>query len=130
MFGKFNVTILSEKDDILLGCLWLSLTKPTIDWAKGTIIMNPTPRSLRLETTINYLRKKNRIPPFRFYGKKPSVEDGPPKTYSPVNPLSSDSDSCIEEIDSNSSSVDIKKRKKKQKMRKKKKIPALPGSRH
>jgi hypothetical protein len=125
MFGKFNVTLLSEKDNILLGCPWLSLTEPSIDWAKGTITMNPTPRSLRLETTINRLRKKNGIPPFRFYGKKPSVEDGPPETDSPVNPLSSDSDSCIEEIDSNSSTVEIKKRKKKQKQKKKKKIPAL-----
>jgi hypothetical protein len=125
MFGKFNVTLLSEKDDILLGCPWLSLTEPTIDWAKGIITMNPTPRSLRLETTINRLRKKNGIPPFRFYGKKPSVEDGPPETDSPVNPLSSDSDSCIEEIDSNTSSVEIKKMKMKQKMKKKKKIPAL-----
>jgi hypothetical protein len=125
MFGKFNVTLLSEKDDILLGCPWLSLMEPTINWAKGTIIMNPTPRSLRLETTINRLRRKNGIPPFRFYGKKPSVEDGPPETDSPMNPLSSDSDSCIEEIDSNSSTAEIKRRKKKQKQKKKKKIPAL-----
>jgi hypothetical protein len=39
--------------------------------------------------------------------------------------LSSDSDSCIEEINSNSSTVEIKRRKKKQKRKKRKKILAL-----
>jgi len=39
MIGKFNVTQLSEKDDMLLGVPWLKATAPEIDWTKGTISM-------------------------------------------------------------------------------------------
>jgi hypothetical protein len=43
MRGKFNITQLSECDDILLGYPWLAATSPDIDWARQTISMTPTP---------------------------------------------------------------------------------------
>jgi len=42
MIGKFNVTQLSEKDDMLLGVPWLKATAPEIDWTNGTIAMART----------------------------------------------------------------------------------------
>ena len=49
MVGKFNITKLSRKDDILLGFPWLAAIQPDIDWAKKTISLPPTEKSHAME---------------------------------------------------------------------------------
>ncbi|KAG2339964.1 hypothetical protein BDR05DRAFT_890766, partial [Suillus weaverae] len=53
MWGKFNVTKLSQKDDMLLGKPWLSTMNPVIDWAQNTISLSANPRSREVEQMIN-----------------------------------------------------------------------------
>jgi len=45
MIGKFNVTQLSERDDILLGYPWLAAISPMIDWKEHTISIPTTRKS-------------------------------------------------------------------------------------
>jgi hypothetical protein len=52
MFGKFNITKLSKKDDILLGKPWLSVINPNIDWANDTISIPATKQSQEVEDKI------------------------------------------------------------------------------
>jgi hypothetical protein len=76
MRGKFNITQLSERDDILLGYPWLAATSPDIDWARQTIFMTPTPRSKLIETYLKKLLPK----------RKASVSEEIPESFSPINP--------------------------------------------
>jgi len=46
MFGKFNIMNMSDRDMILLGKPWLTAMNPDIDWAKDTLRLPSTPRSL------------------------------------------------------------------------------------
>jgi hypothetical protein len=55
MFGKFNIMNMSDQDMILLGKPWLSAMNPNIDWARDTLRLPSTPRSLRLEKAFEKL---------------------------------------------------------------------------
>jgi hypothetical protein len=55
MFGKFNIMNMSDQDMILLGKPWLSAMNPNIDWARDTLQLPSTPRSLRLEKAFEKL---------------------------------------------------------------------------
>jgi hypothetical protein len=46
MFGKFNIMNMSDRDMILLRKPWLTAMNPDIDWAKDTLRLPLTPRSL------------------------------------------------------------------------------------
>jgi hypothetical protein len=64
MFGKFNISKIS--DDILLGHPWMAAMNPNIDWTRGTVSLQETPRSAMLERWCNKHRKKNNLPPLDF----------------------------------------------------------------
>jgi hypothetical protein len=46
MFGKFNIMNMSDHDMILLVKPWLTAMNSDIDWAKDTLRLPSTPRSL------------------------------------------------------------------------------------
>jgi hypothetical protein len=46
MFGKFNIMNMSDRDMILLRKPWLTAMNPDINWAKDTLRLPSTPRSL------------------------------------------------------------------------------------
>jgi hypothetical protein len=62
MFGKFNIMNMSDWDMILLGKPWLTAMNPDIDWAKDTLRLSLTPRSLRLEKAFEKLWRENSTP--------------------------------------------------------------------
>jgi hypothetical protein len=72
MFGKFNIMNMSDRDMILLGKPWLATMNPDIDWAKDTLRLPSTPRSLRLEKAFEKLWKENSALKPR---KKVSIEE-------------------------------------------------------
>jgi hypothetical protein len=88
MKGKFNITQLSERDDILLGYPWLAATSPDINWARQTISMTLTPQSKLIKT---YLKK---LLPRR----KASVSEEIPESFSPINPLPAGGKCTMERI--------------------------------
>jgi hypothetical protein len=88
MRGKFNITQLSERDDILLGYPWLAATSPDIDWAKQTISMTPTPRSKLIKTYLKKLLPK----------RKASISEEIPESFSPINPLPAGGKRTMEKI--------------------------------
>jgi hypothetical protein len=67
MLGKFNITKLGPRDDIILGFPWLAAVEPQIDWANKILTLNPTERSRefdkKLPAELNpYSRKPDSIP--------------------------------------------------------------------
>jgi len=62
MFGKFNIMNMSDRDMILLGKPWLTAMNPDIDWAKDTLQLPSTPRSLRLKKAFEKLWRENSAP--------------------------------------------------------------------
>src|SRR5580765_4716541 len=62
MIGKFNVTRLARRDQILLGIPWLRAMNPLIYWAAETLILSPTLKSDQVEEEIDKARKKNDLP--------------------------------------------------------------------
>jgi hypothetical protein len=53
MIGKFNVTRLGKRDQILLGILWLWAMDPIIRWKAGTLSLPRTPKSDLIEENVN-----------------------------------------------------------------------------
>jgi hypothetical protein len=53
MIRKFNITLLSEQDDMLLGYPWLAAIWPDINWDKRTIAIPANSISLDHEAFIN-----------------------------------------------------------------------------
>jgi hypothetical protein len=66
MVGKFNITKLGKKDQILLGIPWLRAMNPTIDWTKQTISLPATEKSTEIE---RYVKQTSR-PQKTFFTKK------------------------------------------------------------
>jgi hypothetical protein len=62
MIGKFNVTRLGKRDQILLGILWLRAMDPIIRWKAGTLSLPRTPKSNLIEEDVDSKRKKNGLP--------------------------------------------------------------------
>jgi hypothetical protein len=78
MFGKFNIMNMSDRDMILLGKPWLTAMNPDIDWAKDTLRLPSTPRSLRLKKAFEKLWRENSVPnpiPLPKPRKKVSIEE-------------------------------------------------------
>jgi hypothetical protein len=53
MLRKFNIMLLSERDDMLLGYPWLAAIGPSIDWEKRTIAISANPTSVNHEAFLN-----------------------------------------------------------------------------
>jgi len=72
MIGKFNVTRLGKRDQILLGIPWLRAMDPIIRWKAGTLSLPRTPKSDLIEEDVDSERKKNGLP--LLFQKKPKYE--------------------------------------------------------
>ena len=118
MWGKFNVTRLSERDDILLGKPWLSAMKPDIDWGRNEITMLPTPRSRHIENLLNKIRRRNGVTPYRFEGLRPMIEDEEEAPFKPLKSLPLGTEHVLEEI---------RRKKKKKKTKKAKPAKEVPA---
>src|SRR6267154_3150725 len=116
MIGKFNVTQLSEKDDMLLGVPWLKATAPEINWTNGTIAMARTKRSHFIERVINRGRTKAGNPAYDFTPhRSPTIEEEEDtEEFTPQKKLPRNSPLILKQ--------DAKKKKKKTK----KSTPAIP----
>jgi hypothetical protein len=95
MFGKFNIMNMSDRDIILLRKPWLTAMNPDIDWAKDTLQLPSTPRSLRLKKAFEKLWRENSISnptPLPKLRKKVSIEEEEdPKQFAPLHsPLPKD----------------------------------------
>jgi hypothetical protein len=53
MIGKFNVTCLGKRDQILLGIPWLRAMDPIIQWKAGTLSLPRTPKSDLIEEDVD-----------------------------------------------------------------------------
>src|ERR1700722_3903915 len=62
MYGKFNITKLGRRDQILLGIPWLRAMNPIIDWAAETLVLPRTEKSDEIEIDLDTDRKKNGLP--------------------------------------------------------------------
>jgi hypothetical protein len=95
MFGKFNIMNMSDRDIILLRKPWLTAMNPDIDWAKDTLRLPSTPRSLQLKKAFEKLWRENSISnptPLPKLRKKVSIEEEEdPKQFAPLHsPLPKD----------------------------------------
>jgi hypothetical protein len=72
MIGKFNVTRLGKRDQILLGIPWLHAMDPIIQWKAGMLSLPRTQKSDLIEEDVDNERKKNGLPP--LFQKKPKYE--------------------------------------------------------
>src|SRR6267154_5518187 len=122
MIGKFNVTQLSEKDDMLLGVPWLKATAPEIDWTNGTIAMARTKRSRFVEKVINRGRTKAGIPAYDFTPHRSSTieEEEDAEKFAPQKKLPKDSPFILKQ--------DAKKKKRKKTRKPTSAIPETPGN--
>jgi len=89
MFGKFNIMNMSDRDMILLGKPWLTAMNPDIDWAKDTLRLPSTPRSLRLEKAFEKLWRENStpnpLPPPKPRKKVSIEEEEDPEQFAPLH---------------------------------------------
>jgi len=72
MIGKFNVTRLGRRDQILLGIPWLRAMDPIIRWKVGMLSLPRTPKSDLIEEDIDNKQKKNKLP--SLFSKKQKYE--------------------------------------------------------
>jgi hypothetical protein len=101
MFGKFNIMNMSDRDMILLGKPWLTAMNPDIDWAKDTLQLPSTPRSLRLEKAFEKLWRENSTsnptPPPKLRKKVSIEEEEDPEQFAPLHtPLPKDGKRTLE----------------------------------
>jgi hypothetical protein len=101
MFGKFNIMNMSDRDMILLGKPWLTAMNPDIDWAKDTLRLPSTPRSLRLEKAFEKLWRENPAsnptPPPKPRKKVLIEEEEDPEQFAPLHaPLPKDGKRTLE----------------------------------
>jgi hypothetical protein len=89
MIGKFNVTRLGRRDQILLGILWLRAMDPIIRWKAGTLSLPRTPKSDLIEEDVDHEGRKNKLPP--LFSKKPKYE----YSHLPKKPVQSE---CVDSI--------------------------------
>jgi hypothetical protein len=86
---------------ILLGKPWLTAMNPDIDWAKDTLRLPSTPRSLRLEKAFEKLWRENSTPnptPPPKPRKKVSIEEEDPEQFAPLHaPLPKDGKRTLEQ---------------------------------
>jgi len=101
MFGKFNIMNMSDRDMILLGKPWLTAMNPDIDWAKDTLQLPSTPRSLQLEKAFEKLWRENSapnpLPPPKPKKKISIEEEEDPEQFAPLHaPLPKDGKRTLE----------------------------------
>jgi hypothetical protein len=101
MFGKFNIMNMSDCDMILLRKPWLTAMNPDIDWAKDTLRLPSTPRSLRLEKAFEKLWRENSTPkptpPPKPRKKVLIEEEEDPEQFTPLHsPLPKDGKRTLE----------------------------------
>jgi hypothetical protein len=73
MIGKFNVTCLGKRDQILLGIPWLWAMDPIIQWKAGTLSLPRTLKPDLIKEDVDKEREKNRLP-LLFQKKKLKYE--------------------------------------------------------
>jgi hypothetical protein len=63
MIGKFNITHLGKRDQILLRIPWLHAMDPLICWRVDMLSLPHTPKSDLIKEDVDTEQKKNRLPP-------------------------------------------------------------------
>jgi hypothetical protein len=101
MFGKFNIMNMSDRDMILLGKPWLTAMNSDINWAKDTLRLPLTPRSLQLEKAFEKLWRENSVsnptPPLKPRKKVSIEEEEDPEQFAPLHtPLPKDGKRTLE----------------------------------